>query len=139
MDVHAIMIRKGRRGMAECRARKAATTVTAPDAGPFDSLVCQVERCRVVCDAIPAVLHVGNTAGERLAGKTGRPVVASRDPLGDEIGSTRLKEVAASVWQSKDETVGPAPTVARRREGGSQRVDERERTEVGGRGLKRFV
>ena len=138
MDVHAIMIRKRRCGMAECRARKAATTVTAPDAGPFDSLVC-FERCRVVRDAIPAVLHVGNAAGERFAGKAGRPVVASRDPFGDEIGSTRLKEVAASVWQSKDETVGPAPTVARRREGGSQRVDERERTEVGGRGLKRFV
>ena len=125
VDVHAIMLRKGRRRVAERRARKAATTVTAPDAGPFDSVVCQVERRRV-CDAIPAVLHVGNAAGERFAGKAGRPVVARRDPLGDEIGRPRLKEVAASVWQREDETVRPAPTVARRREGGSQRVDERE-------------
>lgn len=136
VDVHTILIRKRRRAVAERRARKAATTVTAPNTSSFDSVLCFGRR---VCNAIPAVLHVGNAAGERFAGKAGRPIVAGGDPLGDEIGSPRLKEISASVRQSKDETVGPAPTVARRRESGSQRVDEREGTEVGSRRLNRIM
>lgn len=95
VNVQAVPVR--RRGRVAERDRgQAPPAVAAPDARHLGVLVRCVGKDSHV-DAVPAVLHVRDAAGERLAREARGPVVARRDPFRDEVGRPRLEEVAAPV------------------------------------------
>lgn len=117
VDVHSVARRlvppQSRRCIGEAALAHAAATTSHAERIHVVSCVGIVQvlgrrrhtEPRVNADAVPAILHVRDTAGEWLLALARSPVVAGGDPLIDEVFCAGLEEVDRATSKREDKAV----------------------------------